>query len=71
MYLDKLLSLCWITGDHTIHPPIERLLPSAGTEPTPFQYSASKVAGLQVHATIPVLFHSRCQLILKQSGARF
>ena len=43
--------LCWITGGHTIHPPIEGLLPPTGTEPTPFRNSASKVAGLQVHAT--------------------
>ena len=43
----------WITVGHTIHPPIEGLLPPTGIEPTPFQNLASKVAGLQVHATIP------------------
>ena len=42
-----------ITGDHTIHPPIEVLLPPTGVEPTPFWNSTSKVAGLQVHTTIP------------------
>ena len=52
-YLVRLLSLCWITGRHTIHPPIERLLPSTSTEPTPFQNLAFKVAGLQLHATTP------------------
>ena len=48
-YLVWLLSQCWITGGHTIHPPVEGLLPLTGIEPTPFQNSASKVAGLQVH----------------------
>ena len=52
-YLVRLLSWCWITGGHTIHPPIEGLLPPTGIEPTPFRNSASKVAGLQVHATTP------------------
>ena len=51
-YLVRLFSSCWITGGHTIHPPIKELLPSTGTEPTPFRDSAHKVAGLQVHATI-------------------
>ena len=41
----------WITRGHTIHPPIEGLLPQTGIEPTPFRNSASKVAGLQVDAT--------------------
>ena len=40
-------------GGHTIHPPIEGMLPQTGIEPTPFQDSASKVAGLQVHTTKP------------------
>ena len=48
-----LLSWYWITGGHTIHTPIEGLLPPTGTEPTPFRNSASRVAGLQVHATTP------------------
>ena len=52
-YLVRLLSQCWITGGHTIHPPIEGLLPPTGTEPTLFRNSASKAAGLQVHATTP------------------
>ena len=56
-YLVRLLSQCWITGGHTIHPPIERLLPPTGIEPTPFQNSASKVAGLQVHTTTPDLIY--------------
>ena len=50
-YLVRLLSQCWITGGHTIHPPIKGLLPSTGIEPTPFRNSASKVA--VVHATTP------------------
>ena len=33
-YLVRPLSLFWVTGGHTIHPPMERLLPSAGTETT-------------------------------------
>ena len=41
----------WITDGHTIHPPIERLLPATGIEPTPFRNPATEVAGLQVHAT--------------------
>ena len=45
-YLVILLSLCQITGGHTTHPPIERLLPPTGIELTPFQNSAIKVAGL-------------------------
>ena len=48
-----LLTLCWITGGHTIYPPIEELLPLTGIEPTPFRYSVSNVADLQVHATTP------------------
>ena len=52
-YLVRLLSLYWITVGHTIHSPIEGLLPPTGIEPTPFRNPASKVAGLQVHATIP------------------
>ena len=39
-YLVRLVSWCWITSGHTIHPLIE---------PTPFRNSASKVAGLQLH----------------------
>ena len=50
-YLVRILSQCWITVDHTIHPPIKGLLSPSGIEPTPFQNSVSKVAGLQVHAT--------------------
>ena len=46
-YLVRLLSQCWITGGHTIHPPIEGLLPPTGIEPTLFRSSALKVAGLQ------------------------
>ena len=52
-YLVRFLSQCWITGGHTIHQPIDRLLPPTGIELIPFQNSASKVAGLQVHATTP------------------
>ena len=57
-YLVRLLSLCWITGGHTIHPPIELLLPSTGIDPIPFRHSASKVAGLQVDVTKPGLLYS-------------
>ena len=53
-YLVRLLSFCWITGGHTIHPPIEGLLSPFGTEATPFQNSASNVVGLQVHAIAPI-----------------
>ena len=35
--LVRFLSLCWITGSHTIHLPIEGLLPPTGTEPTPLE----------------------------------
>ena len=55
-YLVRFLSLCWITGGYTIHPPIEGLFPPTSTEPAPFQISASKVAGLRVHATTPSWF---------------
>ena len=44
--------MCWITGDHTIHPLIEGLLPTTGIEPALFRNSASKVARLEVHATL-------------------
>ena len=50
-YLVRLLSLVLDYGGHTIHPPIEGLLPPTGIEPTSFRNLASKVAGLQVHAT--------------------
>ena len=50
-YLVRLISLCQITGGCTIDPPIQRLLSITGTEPTELRNSASKVAGLQVHAT--------------------
>ena len=46
-YLVRLLSKCWITGGHTIHPPIKGLLPPTGIKPIPFRNSASKVTGLQ------------------------
>ena len=49
--------MCWITGSHTIQPPIEGLLPPTGIEPTPFRDSVSKGAGLQVHATYTLLYH--------------
>ena len=52
-YLFRFVYLCWITGGHTVHPPIEGLLPPTGIEPTPFQNSFLKVAGLRVHATTP------------------
>ena len=41
-YLVRLLSQCWITGGHTIHPPIEGLLPPTGNEPIPFQIQPPK-----------------------------
>ena len=52
-HLARLLSQRWITGGHTIHQPIERLLPPKGIESTPFRNSVSKVAGLQLHAITP------------------
>ena len=54
-YLVRFLSLRWITGGHTIHPPVEGMLPQTGIEPAPFQSSTSKVARLQKHATKPGL----------------
>lgn len=47
----------WITDDHIIlkDPHVEGLLPPTDTESTPFQNPASKVTGLQVHATSPGL----------------
>ena len=50
--------MCWITGGHTIHPPIERLLPQTGTEATLFQSFVSIVPGLQVHATTHLLLQA-------------
>ena len=41
----------WITGGHTIHPPIEGLLPSTSTEPLPFYNSVPTLVVLQVYAT--------------------
>ena len=38
-------------GGYKIHSPIEGLLHLTGTEPTQNRNSASKVAGLQMHAT--------------------
>ena len=59
-YLVRLFSLYWITVGHTIHPPIEGLLPPTGIEPTLFQNLAWIVAVLRVHATAPSI---RCSLI--------
>ena len=42
-----------ITGGQTVHPPIDELLTPTDIELTPFRNSASKVTGLQVHATTP------------------
>ena len=53
-YLVEFFSFCWITGGHTIYLPIDGLLPPTGIEPTPLKISVSKVAGLQVYATIPI-----------------
>ena len=55
-YLVEFLSVFKTTGGHIIHPPLERLLPITGFEPTPFRNSASKVGGLQVHATTPIIY---------------
>ena len=52
-YSVRLLCQCWITGGHTLQPPIEGLLPPTGIKPTPFRNSAFEVAGQQVHATTP------------------
>ena len=49
-YLVRLLCLWWITGAHTVHQPLEWLLPQTGFEPAPLQISV----GLQVHATTPI-----------------
>ena len=70
-YLVRILSQCQITGGHTIHPPIERLLPLTGIEPT-FQNSVSKVAGLQMHATTPgVSGGNKCSFFRKTWRALF
>ena len=45
----RILSLCWITDGHTIHPPIEGVLPPYGIRLTLFRNTASKEAGLHVH----------------------
>ena len=45
-YSVRLLSLCWIKGGYSIHPPIQALLPLIGIGPTPFRNSASRVAEL-------------------------
>ena len=55
-YLVRLLSLVLDYHGHTVHPPIEGLLPPTGIEPTLFQNLASKVAVLQVHTTTPALY---------------
>ena len=67
-YLVRLLSQCWMTGNRTIHLPFEGLSPPTGIEPTPLQNSASKVAGLQVHATTP---GSPSWMLLDASGFSF
>ena len=41
----------YLTGGHTIQPPIEGLLPPTGVEPTQFWNSSSKEAVLQAHIT--------------------
>ena len=56
-YLVRLLSLCWITDGHTMHPPLKGLLPPTGIETTPFRNLVSKLAGLQVHSTTPGYTH--------------
>ena len=61
-YLVRLLSQCWITDGHTIHPPIEGLLLPTGIEPTSFRNSASKVAGLQMHGTTPGSFRNQFKM---------
>ena len=50
-----------------MHSSIEGLLPPTGTEPAPFRNSASKVAGLQVHATRLVV--TLLTLLKKDSSA--
>ena len=51
-YLVRFPSLRCITSGRTIHPLIERLSPPAGIEHTPFRNTASKVTGVQGHATL-------------------
>ena len=53
-YLVSILSLCWITGGHTIHPSIKGVLPPTGIKPAAFENSNFNVAGLQVHANTPI-----------------
>ena len=54
-YLFRLFYLCWITGGHAIHLPIEELLLPSCIEITKLGKSASRVAGLQFHVTTPGL----------------
>ena len=42
----------WMIGGHTSHLSIEGMLIPTGIKPTPIQNSTSKVAGLQMHATM-------------------
>ena len=69
-YLVRLLSLCWITDGHAIHPSIKELLPPPGTDPISLRNSESKVPGLQVHATksgfILCSFPQRCEMHTRQ-----
>ena len=66
-YLARFFSLCWITSGHSIYSPIEGLLPLTRMEPTPFLNSASKVAGLQGHATTPGYKNEAWPLITNQN----
>ena len=45
--------MCWITGGHIMHPPIEGVLPPTGIKPTVFEHSKFNIAGLQAHANTP------------------
>ena len=49
----RLFSLCWIIDGHTIHPPVEGVLPPYGIRSTLFRNTASKGAGLHVHDMAP------------------
>ena len=56
--------MCWITGGHIIHSPIEGLLPPTSTATTSLQNSASEAAGVQVHATTPNILFTGHQALM-------
>ena len=60
-------SQCWIRGGHTIHQPIEGMLPPTGNKPTSFRNSASKGSWITeaCHYTRPILLKLQSNLSKK------